>query len=220
MGNRSRVWIVLLLLCSGSASARTSRVWPDSFVGRLEAFALIEQLNGELLAGRSATATLESWCAAHHMADPARLTAILDRDANKPASAADRAALDVEPDEPVRYRHVRLACSTHVLSEAENWYVPSRLTADMNHQLETTDTPFGRAVQDLHPVRQTLSVERLWSPLPDGWERLPQSSASRKGMLTLPPFLFRHRAVLYDTQHHPIALVVESYTGETLRFPR
>jgi hypothetical protein len=192
-------------------------------VGRLEALALIEQLNGELLASHSATATLETWCADHHMASPARLTAIRDRDANRQASAADRVALGVGPHELIRYRHVRLACGTHVLSEAENWYVPSRLTADMNRQLDTTDTPFGRAVQDLHPVRQTLSVEKLWSPLPADWDRTPQSSAAtpaNEGKLVIPAFLFRHRAVLFDGQRHPIALVVESYTGEALKFPR
>jgi hypothetical protein len=36
--------------------------------------------------------------------------------------------LGVDPDEPVRFRRVPLKCGDHVLSEAENWYVPSRLT--------------------------------------------------------------------------------------------
>jgi hypothetical protein len=214
---------VLVFLCPPAAFAQDVRPWPDSFMGRLEVFALIEQLNGDLLAGRSATVTLEAWCAAHRMANPARLTAILDRGENNPATVGDRLALEVSPDEPIRHRHVRLACGTHFLSEAENWYVPSRLTPSMNHQLETTDTPFGRAVQDLHPVRQTLSVERLWSPLPEGWDRSQLSSvdpSANKGVLAIPLYLFRHRALLFDLQHHPIALVVESYSGEALRFPR
>ena len=36
---------------------------------------------------------------------------------------------------------MRLKCGDHVLSEADNWYVKARLTPDMNHMLETTDTP-------------------------------------------------------------------------------
>jgi len=192
-------------------------------VDRLEAFALIEQLNGELLASRSATATLESWCADHRMASPARVTAILDRNVDKAATSADRSILEAGPGEQIRYRHVRLACGSHILSEADNWYVPSRLTPDMNRQLETTDIPFGRAVLDLQPIRQTLSVERLWSPLPPDWDRSSQEAGDRdapKGELTIPPFLFRYHAIVFDAQRRPIALVVESYTGETLRYAR
>jgi chorismate-pyruvate lyase len=211
------------LLWPSAAVAQDLHPWPDSFVGRLEVFALIEQLNGELLASRSATATLESWCADHRMAASAHVTAILARNAGMTPTLADRSALQLEPGEQFRYRHVRLACGGHVLSEADNWYVPSRLTPDMNRQLETTDAPFGRAVQDLHPVRQTLSVERLWSPLPQNWDRSSQRAGDRnasKGDLAIPPFLFRHHAILFDAQRRPIALVVESYTRETLHFSR
>jgi len=38
--------------------------------------------------------------------------------------------------------------------------------------------------------------------------------------LTIPPFLFRYHAIVFDAQRRPIALVVESYTGETLRYAR
>ena len=133
----------LLLLKAAPALADGPKPWPDSFVGRLEALALIESLNADLLAHDSATLTLERWCADHHLADPPRIVAERAPDAVKPASAEVRAALDVKPDEPLGYRRVRLKCGDRVLSEADNWYVPGRLTPDMNHVLETTDTPFG-----------------------------------------------------------------------------
>ncbi len=36
-----------------------------------------------------------------------------------------------------------------MLSEADNWYVPVRLTPEMNQALDTSDIAFGRAVQAL-----------------------------------------------------------------------
>jgi hypothetical protein len=157
------------------------------------------------------------------MASPARLTAELVRGADKPVTDAQRRVLQVGADEPVRYRRVRLACGGHVLSEADNWYVPGRLTAEMNTVLETTDTPFGRAVAGLHPVRQTLAAELLWSPLPAGWDLTvgpPAPAESGGGALAIPDALFRHTAVLYDDQRRPFSEVVETYTGEVLDYPR
>ena len=157
------------------------------------------------------------------MASPARLTAERVRGADKPVTDAQRRVLQVGADEPVRYRRVRLACGGHVLSEADNWYVPGRLTGEMNRVLETTDTPFGRAVAGLHPVRQTLSAELLWSPLPAGWDLTvgrPAAPEENGGTLAVPDALFRHTAVLYDEQRRPFSEVVETYTGEVLDYAR
>ena len=162
-------------------------------------------------------ATLEVWCTQHHMASVPQLVAHADRVANRPASTADRAALGVGPGEPLRYRRVELACGTHVLSEAENWYVPARLTPAMNAALERSDIPFGRVIRPLGPSRTTLGVERLWSPLPADWEMTgARHFASRA--LAIPHALFRHRALVTDARHRPIALVVETYTREILNF--
>jgi chorismate-pyruvate lyase len=156
---------LLLLITTLLASAAGPAPWPDSFVGRLEALAVVETLNADLLAHDSATLTLERWCADHRLADPARIVAERVSDAAKPASAEVREALDVRPDEQLGYRRVRLKCGDHVLSDADNWYVPARLTPEMNHVLETTDTPFGKAVAALHFRRHTLSADLLWRPL-------------------------------------------------------
>ncbi len=210
---------LILMLTTAIESAAELAPWPDSFVGRLEALALIESLNADLLAHNSATLTIERWCADHRLADPARILAERVSDAAKPASAEVREALDVKPDEPLGYRRVRLKCGDHVLSEADNWYVPARLTPEMNHVLETTDTPFGKAVAALHFRRHTLSADLLWRPLPKGWEMGAQSALEKAGALAIPDHVLEHRAVLSTPDGEPFSEVVETYSGEVLAFP-
>jgi chorismate-pyruvate lyase len=209
---------LILLLTTAIASAEPAP-WPDSLVGRLEALALLESLNADLLAHDSATLTLERWCADHRLADPARIVAERVSDAAKPASAEVREALNVKPDEPLGYRRVRLKCGDHVLSEADNWYVPARLTPAMNHVLETTDTPFGKAVAALHFRRHTLSADLLWRPLPKGWEMGAAAASQEAGALAIPNHVLEHRAVLSTPDGEPFSEVVETYTAEVLALP-
>jgi chorismate-pyruvate lyase len=136
---------------------------------------------------------------------------------DKAVSPEQRQELHVTPAEPVRYRRVRLECGSIVLSEADNWYVPSRLTPEMNKLLDTTDTPFGRAVQALHFQRRTLSAEVLWRPLPDGWEM--NTASANAAVVPMPAQLLEHRAVLTLPDGTPFSEVVESYTGNVLGFP-
>jgi len=208
-----------LMLRTAGASAAEPAHWPDSFVTRLEALALLESLNADLLSHDSATLTLERWCADHRLADPARIVAERVTDAVKPATAEARAALDVKPDEPVGYRRVQLKCGDHVLSEADNWHVPARLSPEMNKVLETTDMPFGKAVAALHFHRHTLSAELLWSPLPKDWEMGASSGGGGAGALAVPEHVLEHRAVLSLPDGEPFSEVVETYTGEVLAFP-
>jgi len=194
--------------------------WPDSLVARLSALALIQSLNAEILGSRSATLTLESWCRNHALAEDPRITAQLIAGVDKALSAEQRQRLQVT-SENVKYRRVQLRCGSHVLSEADNWYVPSRLTAEMNRVLETTDTPFGKAVQPLEPYRQTFDVRLLWSPLAAGWERTvdERRPCATTGALAIPDALFEHRALLYTREHRPFSEVHEVYQREVLAFP-
>ena len=198
-------------------SARQARNWSANFVSRLEALAVLETLDAELLSNDSATLTLEHWCDIHHLASPARIKAIRVPDVDKPVSPEQRQELHVTPTEPVRYRRVRLECGSIVLSEADNWYVPSRLTPEMNKLLDTTDTPFGRAVQPLHFQRRTLSSKLLWRPLPDGWEM--NAASPDAAVVPMPANLLEHRAVLTLSDGTPFSEVVESYTANVLGFP-
>ena len=163
----------VLLWPTGPGSAddgvRTQAIaWRDSFLTRLEALALLQTLNADLLSHDSATLTLERWCDTHHMASPARIIAEQVNGADKRATAEQLQLLGVSTSDAVRYRRVQLHCGAYILSEADNWYVPARLTDDMNRLLDTTQTAFGRAVQALNFRRQTLSVKLLWRPLPEG----------------------------------------------------
>jgi chorismate-pyruvate lyase len=200
-----------------SSTARTAR-WPDTFVTRVEALALLETFNDELLTHDSATLTLERWCEVHRLASPARIVAermLLD----KPLPPEQRAELRIDPAEIVRYRRVRLRCGPVVLSEADNWYVPSRLTAEMDRQLDTSEVPFGKVVQELHFQRRTLSSKLLWLPLPDGWEMMPAAGGNGTAALVIPHAILEHRALLTLPDGTPISEVVETYTSDILAFP-
>src|SRR5271155_1410828 len=139
------------LLCSAAVHADDAlppptSAWRGSYLARVEALALLQSLNADLLSHDSATLTLEHWCDVHHLASPPRIVAERMTGMVKPPTPEQRRELEVTPTDPVRYRKVRLLCGTVVLSEADNWYVPGRLTAEMNTLLDNTDMPFGKVV--------------------------------------------------------------------------
>ncbi len=204
---------------SGAAAPAAVPAWHDSLPTRLEALALLQSLNADLLSHDSATLTLDRWCAAHHLADPATITAERVHDIEKPATAEQRQLLRVGATEPLGYRRVRLHCGAHVLSEADNWYVPSRLTADMNQALANSDIAFGRAIQALKFQRHTLSAQLLWAPLPAGWEMALPERGGYSGALLVPPYVLQHTAVLSLPDGTPLSALVETYTAEVLAFP-
>ena len=206
-----------VVLADDAASRRVA--WPDSAASRLAALALLESLDADLLSHDSATLTLERWCNAHQLAVPATIRAERVPGVDKPSGEEQRRLLAVGPGEPLRYRRVRLACGAHVLSEADNWYVPARLTPDMNQALDTADVAFGRAVQALHFQRRTVSAELLWHPLPEGWEMEGSLPLPGPAALAIPAEVLRHRAVLTLPDGTPFSEVIETYTGEVLAFP-
>ena len=168
-----------------------------------EAERLIETLSGRLLTGDSATAVLEAWCEERGLARAPRLVARRVDGPVRPPNLVQAQRLSLEPGEPVRYRRVRLSCGIHVLSEAENWYVPGRLTPEMNRLLDVTEAPFGRVIHPLAPTRHNLRLVRLWPP---GTDRVPAVSDP----------LFSIQAVLSDRDGRPICEVGEIYTGAIL----
>lgn len=209
-----------MLACALPLAARdSSQNWPDTPLSRTQALAELQTLNAQLLSHPSATLTLEQWCAAHHLAPEARVVAHRVHGADKPLPDGARTLLGIGADEPVRYRRVALSCGDVVLSDADNWYVPSRLTAEMNQQLDTSDAPFGKVVQPLHFRRQTLSADLLWSPLPEGWDSGTSIPPSHGESLAIPDHVLQHRAVLYTGSNQPFSLVVESYTAHVLVRP-
>ncbi|KQP59719.1 hypothetical protein [Methylobacterium sp. Leaf108] len=164
---------------------------------------LVTLLTDRLLAGPSATAVLEEWCHERGLsAGGSRLCAVPVTAAARAPSAQQCERLGVGSPDLVRYRRVRLTCGAHVLSEAQNWYVPERLTPGMNRVLDTTATPFGRAVHALAPQRRNLSLERLWT-----------QTAGRPSPATA---LFAIHAVLSTADGVPFCEVVETYRGAIL----
>lgn len=213
--------MVLLTLRAGAGdfTSTNKNRWSANFTTRLEALALLQTLNAELLSHDSATMTLERWCTAHHMAAEPRIVAERVHDIDKPISSAQRQELGITPTEPVRYRRVNLRCGALVLSQADNWYVPSRLTPDMNKLLDSTDTPFGKVVQALHFQRHTLWSKVLWWPLPEGWEMQANAVGNELATASMPAQLLEHKAVLTLPDGTPFSEVVESYTDKVMEFP-
>lgn len=144
----------------------------------------------------SATAALGQWCKARAIADPPTIRA--EQAGITPQPSAEVRRLLAAPDEALAYRHVRLICGNAVLSEADNWYVPGRLTAEMNHTLATTQTPFGRVVAPLGFTRERISAKR------DRAADCPNGT------------VLSHRARLVLADGRPISLVTECYTRANL----
>jgi chorismate-pyruvate lyase len=215
-----RALVLLVLLASNVAIAdSTAAPWRDDFTARLEALALLQSLNADLLSHDSATLTLDRWCASHRLATPATIVAERIRNVDKQPTAEQRELLKVSATEPLRYRRVHLKCGERVLSEADNWYVPARLTKEMNQALENSDIAFGRAVQALQFQRRTLAAELLWQPLPEGWEMKPGLRGQTAAGMQIPREVLRHRAILTLPDGTPFSLVIETYTAEVLGFP-
>ena len=212
------IGLALGALSCGAANAAPAN-WPNTLTARLEALALLQTLNAELLSHDSATATLQRWCESHQLAPDPHIIAMQMRIDPKAPSDEQRRALHVAANDAVRYRHVQLSCGTLLLSEADNWYVPDRLSAQMNHLLETTDTPFGTVVRDLHFQRHTLSARLLWMPLPADWEMNALPAAPASATLVIPAQVLEHRAILSLPDGTPISEVVETYSGNVLAFP-
>jgi chorismate-pyruvate lyase len=193
--------------------------WPGDFLGRVEIVALLETLQAELLSHDSATLTLEHWCAAHRLAAPPTVTATRVTGIEEAPSPEQRQALHVGATETIGYRRVKLTCGSVLLSEADNWYVPSRLTPEMNHILETTDTPFGKVVLPLKFQRHTLNSTMLWSALPEHWEMTPIPIQPHADSLQIPESLLQNTAILTLPDGTPISEVIETYKNGLLRFP-
>jgi hypothetical protein len=160
----------------------------------------LHALDADLRAHDSATLVLDRWCERLHLADPPKIVADRVTGADKPAPAKVLTALKADTQTGIAYRRVRLRCGSSILSEADNWYVPARLTPEMNRTLETSDTAFGRVVAPLGVHRRTLSHRRL---------RVPHPIHADSPVL-------EHRTVLLRADGTPISFVVETYQGTLL----
>jgi chorismate-pyruvate lyase len=150
----------------------------------------VDAFRTELLAANSATAVLQAHC------PTAMIKAERSKRTQKPAPDTVRARLLLTGGDTIRHRRVRLKCGGRTYSAADNWYVPERLTPEMNRQLNSSDTPYGRAIAPLKATRQTLTVSE-----PNGRHFLVVT------------------AVLTSGGGAPLSVVVESYRRTILRAP-
>ncbi|MFO1150042.1 MAG: hypothetical protein U1E62_16825 [Alsobacter sp.] len=193
-GAAARLVALALVVAGTGASAQVSSCDPA------RARAAVSVLNEALLAQPSASVTLTQWCRANGLMGPDdKLRAVLVADSN-PAGEDVRRELQAAPGEAVGYRHVQLRCGAHLVSDAENWFVPSRLTPAMNEELATTDHPFGLVVKALDFTRRRLD-ER---PAIAAADPPPAPSAT----------VLQHRATLVARSGQPFSLVLENYKAD------
>lgn len=157
----------------------------------------LDQFEAVLASQDSATMALEQWCAAQGIADPALIRARPIAAAGNDPPADIRKWLAVGPDDRIGARNVALSCGETVLSVAWNWYVPSRLTPEMNEALRN-DVPFGKVVAPLGFKRRPLATLRGRT------ENCPEGTIST------------HRAMLILPDGRPLAYLIECYTAANL----
>lgn len=157
----------------------------------------LDQFEARLAANPSATAVLESWCREHFDPSATVRASVISTSSSSP-TARIRRELAIGDAEHLGYRRVSLQCSGRTLSLAYNWYVPGRLTPEMNRALAATDQPFGRVAAPLNYTRERLLGQR------GNADYCPAGT------------ILTHRALLRLPDGRPLALVVECYTGAIL----
>ena len=161
--------------------------------------ATLDALEAALSSKPSATAVLTDWCAQRGLAQaPAIVARRIAGSAALTEPEALRSSLAVPANETLGYRHVELVCGTQVLSVAHNWYVPARLSPEMNATLEGSDTPFGKIVGPLGFSRELLS------------------SLRGEGPGCPPGTILTQRAVLCLPGGLPLSYLIECYTSANL----
>jgi hypothetical protein len=161
----------------------------------------LDAFEANLAAHASATEALRKWCKVRGIASADLITARFVPGADAPPPPGLRAALAVSADEPLGYRHVQLLCGDTVLSQAHNWFVPARLSPEMNRQLAETDAPFGRVAAVLGFTREPIASARRGDP------------ACPVGAIST------HRALLRLPDGRGLAMVVECYAEANLAAP-
>ena len=159
----------------------------------LQDSASLDAFAAELAAGPTATAVLQRRCG------DVPVRAEVDRAVTVAPNAEQRAKLKVGADDAVGYRRVRLVCGDRLLSVAENWFVPDRLTPEMQRMLAETDRPYGAVIAALSPRRLPIASVRLWG-----------------GEGAAPEAVLRIEALVETGEGLPLALVSETYQRDVL----
>lgn len=218
--------LILLVSVSTAAATQTlpasqgSAIWPTDVMARLEATALLQSLNVELLTGDSEKQTLEHWCVSHRLVSNPQIAIERVLDAEELPTEAQRKMLATAEKEPVRHRKVRVRCGSSVLLEADDWYLPSRVSPQVNALLEGTELPLQRAVQIAHFKRRTLSATLLWPQLPELGELGSAKGVTESQAIgPLPARVLTHHVLLMLPDGRPFGEIQANYMGNVLAFP-
>lgn len=171
---------------------------------RARARAQMARICRHIATAPSATLTLEQWMSIEHMRADATVRSLPVAGAGEPASAEQRALLGVDDASEVDFRHVMLTCGDTVLSEARNWYLPGRLTADMRAQLAHGTSSYGRVILPLGPRRESIATDWRWEAQLAEGQTVPMS-------LNADDVAFVHMARVFDGEGQVLALVEERY---------
>jgi chorismate-pyruvate lyase len=180
-----------------------NRIIPSVALAGLTACAVqpvapVDGLERMLASHDSATTALEQWCEQQGLANPAHVVAEPAAGQLGAEPSYLRAVLNISAEEALGVRHVHLTCGGRLLSRAQNWYVPSRLTPEMNAVLAASTTPFGKVAAPLGFRRELIETRR--GPGPD----CPAETV-----------LFQ-RAVLRLPDGRPLAHVLECYAASAV----
>ena len=122
----------------------------------------VHRLSERILGANLATEALEAWCRENAIGD-GRVIAL--RAPDPAPETMDEESLEAlypySPDKSARFRCVRLATAGTVIVNALNWYFPENLSRDICTKLDTTDIPFGRAVNPSNLTTQKKSRRHL-----------------------------------------------------------
>jgi len=174
---------------------------------------VLQDLSARLIAGATATETLLAWCEEHGLSHGPITVECQQQLVLSAVPDAVRAALSPAADEPVHYRRVRLVRGSLPLAVAENWFLPLRLTADMNDALRQSKIPFGTVIAPLRPSRRTL-MARPQPPIAD-----PAKDPGRPKDPTYrsqAEIILEHIAVILGGSGTVLALVKEHYLADLL----
>lgn len=106
---------------------------------------------------RSATRLLAAWCAERGIGEGPIRAERHPAPPVPPEAASIAALLAAGPATALRHRRVTLWRGAAALSDCDIWWLPGCIAPSMQHELDTTDRPFGSVVETLHPMRRTLT---------------------------------------------------------------
>ncbi|RMD94635.1 MAG: hypothetical protein D6811_02405 [Alphaproteobacteria bacterium] len=120
--------------------------------------AVILHLCETLLTTFSVTAALQVWCEVRDLGTGMLRSEVRPQSGQLALPALGQELLKPKPEETVRHRAITLMRGELPLLDADNWYIPERLPLRARLLLETTDTPFGTALEGTLQNRETFSA--------------------------------------------------------------